>query len=107
MVEGLLKCLSDDNAIGESFNLGNARAVTTIFGLAQTICRVVNSSSEIIFKEALSNDIELRIPNVDKAKELIQFEAKIDLEDGLMRTSEWIKENLDKLDPLPEMFNEI
>ena len=28
MVEGLLKCLSDDNAIGESFNLGNARAVT-------------------------------------------------------------------------------
>ena len=55
----------------------------------------------------MSNDIELRIPNVDKAKELIQFEAKIDLEDGLMRTSEWIKENLDKLDPLPEMFNEI
>ena len=35
MVEGLLKCLSDDNAIGESFNLGNARAVTTIFGLGQ------------------------------------------------------------------------
>ena len=67
---------------------------------------MVNSSSEIIFKGALSNDIELRIPNVDKAKEPIQFEAKIDLEDGLMRTSEWIKENLDKLDPL-KMFNEI
>lgn len=105
MVEGLLSCLSDENAIGESFNLGNARAVTTIYGLAQTICRVVNSSSKIVFKEALSNDIELRIPNVEKAKKLIDFEAKIDLEDGLIRASDWIEKNFDKLDPLPEMFN--
>jgi UDP-glucose 4-epimerase len=105
MVEGLMKCLHNENAIGESFNLGNARAVTTIYGLAQTICRVLNSSSEIIFKDALSNDIELRIPNVDKAKELIDFEAKIDLEEGLANSAVWIEKNFDKLDPLPELFN--
>ena len=105
MVEGLMKCLHNKNAIGESFNLGNARAVTTIYGLAQTICRVLNSSSEINFKDALSNDIELRIPNVDKAKELIDFEAEVDLEEGLKTTASWIEKNVDKLEALPEMFS--
>ena len=105
MVDGLMKCLISNNAVGESFNLGNARAVTTIYGLAQTICRVLNSSSEIIFRDALSNDIELRIPNVDKAKELIDFEAKVDLEEGLKTTAYWIERNFDKLEPLPKLFN--
>lgn len=105
MVDGLMKCLQNEDAIGESFNLGNARAVTTIYGLAQTICRVLSSSSEIIFKDALSNDIELRIPNVEKAKKLIDFEAKVDLEEGLKNTAYWIEKNLDKLEPLPELFN--
>ena len=105
MVEGLMKCLQNNNAIGESFNLGNARAVTTIYGLAQTICRVLNSKSEIIFKEALSNDIELRIPNIDKARDLINFEAEVGLEEGLKTTASWIENNFDKLEPLPSMFN--
>ena len=105
MVDGLIKCLSNKKAIGESFNLGNAKAVTTIYGLAQIICKVLNSKSEIIFKDALSNDIELRIPNTDKAKNLIDFEAKVGLEEGIKKTASWIKENLDKLEALPEMFN--
>ena len=105
MVDGLMKCLSNKKAIGESFNLGNAKAVTTIYGLAQIICKVLNSKSEIIFKDALSNDIELRIPNTDKAKNLIDFEAKVGLEEGIKKTASWIKENLDKLEALPEMFN--
>jgi len=105
MVEGLLKCLSNKKAIGESFNLGNAKAVTTIYGLSQTICRVLNSKSEIIFQDALSNDIELRIPNVEKAKKLMNFEAKVGLEEGLKNTALWLEKNHDKLDPLPDMFN--
>tara|TARA_B100000212_G_scaffold45845_1_gene29594 strand:+ start:10346 stop:11338 length:993 start_codon:yes stop_codon:yes gene_type:complete len=105
MVDGLIKCLQNPNAIGESFNLGNAKAVTTIYGLAQTICRVLDSKSEIVFQDALSNDIELRIPNIDKAKDLIDFEAKVNLEDGLKVTAEWLQKNMDNLPPLPAMFN--
>ncbi len=105
MVDGLIKCLQNPNAIGESFNLGNAKAVTTIYGLAQTICRVLDSKSEIVFQDALSNDIELRIPNIDKAKDLIDFEAKVNLEDGLKVTAEWLQKNMDTLPPLPAMFN--
>ena len=78
--------------------------MTTIYGLAQTICRVLNSKSKIVFRDALSADIELRIPNVDKAKELIDFEARVDLEEGLLRTGEWISKNMDDLPEMPALF---
>ncbi|MAM89334.1 MAG: epimerase [unclassified Hahellaceae] len=104
MLKGLTRCLTDDKAIGQSFNLGNARAVTTIYGLAQTICRVVNSKSEIIFKPKLSADIELRIPSLDKARDMIGFEAAVDLEAGLRITAEWIRDNEAQFQPLPDIF---
>ena len=104
MVDALMKALVAPKAVGESFNIGNSRAVTTIYGLAQTICRVLNSKSRIIFRDALSADIELRIPNVDKAKELIDFEARVDLEEGLLRTDEWISKNMDDLPDMPSIF---
>ena len=92
-VDCIMKCLKGDEAIGESFNIGNARAITTILGLAETVCRVLKSESKIIFKPALSADIELRIPNVDKAFELLGFKSKVDLEEGILRTADWLKNN--------------
>lgn len=94
-VDCLIRCIEDPKAIGESFNLGNARAVITILGLAQTVCRVLNSKSEITFDPPLSADIAIRIPSVEKTKEVLGFKAKIDLEEGILRTSEWMKKNLD------------
>ena len=91
-------------AVGESFNVGNARAVTTIFGLAETICRLLKSQSKIVFRDALSADIELRIPSTQKAKKLIGFEAEVDLEEGLARTAEWIRANMDLMPEMPDMF---
>ncbi len=87
MVEGVLRCLTYDSAIGESFNIGNARSVQTIYGLANTVIRVLNSKSTINFAPAYSADIELRIPCVEKAKTVLDFEAKIDLEKGILRTA--------------------
>lgn len=93
-VECLLRCIEDKNAIGESFNIGNARAVTTIYGLAQSICRILNSKSKIIFKPALSADIELRIPSVEKAFNVLGFKAEVDLEEGVLKTAKWIEKYL-------------
>lgn len=92
-VECVMQTLDSDKAIGESFNIGNARAITTILGLAETVCRVLKSDSKIIFKPALSADIELRIPSVKKAEDILGFKAKVDLEEGVLRTAEWIKNN--------------
>ncbi|WP_246066838.1 NAD-dependent epimerase/dehydratase family protein [Paenibacillus koleovorans] len=94
MVDGILCCLTRKEAIGESFNIGNQRAITTIYGLANTIIRVTNSKSSIEFVEKHSADIELRIPHVGKAKELLGFQAKVDLDEGIHRTAEYFKGTL-------------
>lgn len=93
-VDCLFRCLENKAAIGESFNIGNSRAVITILGLAQTVCRVLNSSSKIVFDPPLSADIALRIPSVDKSQELLGFKAKIDLEEGIKKTAEWMKKQV-------------
>ncbi len=105
MLDSLMACLENPKAIGESFNVGNAKAITTIYGLAQTVCRVLKSSSKIVFKEPLSVDIDLRIPKVEKIKEILNIDAKIDLEEGIKRTSEWYEENMQSLPELPLIFN--
>jgi UDP-glucose 4-epimerase len=91
-VDCLIRCIEDTKAIGESFNLGNARAVITILGLAQTVCRVLNSNSKILFEPPLSADIAIRIPSVEKTWEVLGFKAKVDLEEGVLYTAKWMKE---------------
>jgi UDP-glucose 4-epimerase len=94
MVEGLMCALENPRAIGESFNIGNSRAVITIYGLAEAVCRILQSKSEIIFKDALSADIELRIPETNKAYKLLGFKSKIDLDEGIKRTAQWYRKNI-------------
>jgi len=90
-VDCLIRCVENPKAIGESFNIGNARAVITILGLAQLVCRVLKSNSKILFDPPLSADIAIRIPSVDKAKDILDFKAQVDLEEGVLKTAEWMK----------------
>jgi UDP-glucose 4-epimerase len=92
-VECLIRCIENPAAIGESINIGNARAVITVLGLAQTVCRVLKSESQIIFDPPLSADIAIRIPSVTKAEGLLGFKAKVDLEEGIRRTANWIRKS--------------
>jgi UDP-glucose 4-epimerase len=94
-VDCLMRCLEEPKAVGESFNLGNARAVITTLGLAQAVCRVLESKSQILFRDQLSADIELRIPSVEKTRELLGFKAKIDLDEGILKTAEYFKNQLE------------
>jgi UDP-glucose 4-epimerase len=92
-VDCLIRCVENPKAIGESFNIGNSRAVITILGLAQLVCRVLKSDSKILFDPPLSADIAIRIPSVQKTLEVLEFKAKVDLEEGVLRTAEWMKLN--------------
>lgn len=94
MVDGILYVMTRDEAIGQSFNIGNQRTVITIYGLASTVLRVLGSQSKIEFVHAESADIELRIPNIEKAKGLLGFEAAIGLEEGIRRTAAYYKAKL-------------
>ena len=87
MVRAVLMALEHPKAVGETFNIGNKRAVTTIYGLANTVIRVLDSSSAIEFVRRDYADIELRVPDVQKAETLLGYVAKVDLETGIARTA--------------------
>lgn len=90
-VDGIMLCLEKKEAIGQSFNIGNPRGTVTISMLAQLIKRVSNSKSKIQYVPKSYVDVELRIPSIEKAKELLEYEPKYDLADGIEKTVEWYR----------------
>jgi UDP-glucose 4-epimerase len=94
MVEGTLLALEHPAAVGESFNVGNARSAVTIHDLATRIKRLTECPGEIVFQPLHYTDVELRIPNIEKAKTLLGFEAQVELDDGLARTITWYRAHL-------------
>ena len=54
--------------------------------------RVLGSKSQVGFARRDYVDVELRIPAVHKARELLGFEAKVDLEEGIRRTAEYYRQ---------------
>jgi len=95
MVEALLLCLERPEAVGQAFNVGNARSAVTIYDLAQRVQRLAGSPGGIDFKPLHYADVELRIPNVEKARELLGWEAKVDLDEGIERTIAWYRQKLE------------
>ena len=94
MVSAVLACLESPAAVGQAFNVGNPRSAVTIFDLAQRIKRLSGCSGEIVFQPLHYADVELRIPNVEKAHELLGWEPRVELDDGLLRTLAWYRETL-------------
>ena len=79
----------------EVFNIGNPYEMT-VKELAETILKLTNSKSEIIYKPLPNDDPQQRRPDISKAKEKLSWEPKVDLETGLNTTIEWIKKELSK-----------
>ena len=93
-IEGLMLAITHPAAVGEAFNIGNARAVVTILGLAEAVVRVLGSQSKIRFTRKDYADVELRVPSVRKARERLGFEAKVDLEEGIAKTAEFYRQTM-------------
>jgi nucleoside-diphosphate-sugar epimerase len=91
IIEAILLCLEKDDAIGHAFNIGNARSTVTIYNLAREIIRLSSSSSSLEFIDWPNTDVEIRVPNVSKSREVLGFEAKVNLEEGLLRTIQWYR----------------
>ena len=79
----------------EVFNIGNPYEMT-VKELAETILKLTNSKSKIIYKPLPNDDPQQRRPDISKAKEKLNWEPKVDLESGLNTTIEWIKKELSK-----------
>jgi len=96
MVEGILLSLENENAVGQVFNIGNPRGTITILSLAEKVVQLARSSSPIVHVEKNYVDVELRIPSIEKAQRLLNYEPKVDLNEGLLRTIEWYRQKMQK-----------
>ena len=91
IVDGVLLALSRPAAIGQTFNIGNPRSTVTIHNLAKHILRVSKSKSRLNHIDWNFPDVELRIPDIGKARRLLGYEPKVELEEGLERTIAWYR----------------
>ena len=87
-VDALLKMLEIDNF--GPFNIGNPNEIT-IRDLSKLIIKLTNSKSEVSFKNLPQDDPLKRKPDISKAKDVLNWEPHIDLEEGLNRTIDYFK----------------
>lgn len=87
LADAVMATLEKREAIGEVFNVGNPREVETTLGLARRITQLV-PGSRYEFQQVNRTDVRARVPVIDKARKLLGFEPKVDLETGLSKTLE-------------------
>ncbi len=93
LVAGLVLALFKPYTAGEVFNLGNTEE-HTILEFAQTIIRLCQASSTIIFEPGRIDDPERRRPDISKAQQVLDWHLKVSLDDGLRRTIEWFSNHV-------------
>ncbi len=94
IVDGIVLCLEKPEAVGQIFNIGNPRSVCTIYNLARQIVQLSESQARLVFVRWDNADVELRVPNIDKARQLLGYEPKVDLEEGLLYTINWYRKKM-------------
>lgn len=92
MVDGVLLALTKDTAPGKAFNIGDPRSTDTMLTLARRIIRLLNSRSEIRMAPSRSADIALRIPDIEYPRQVLGFEPKVELDEGIVRTAEFYRQ---------------
>jgi nucleoside-diphosphate-sugar epimerase len=95
IVDAVLLFLEKKEAVGHAFNIGNPRSVCTIYNLALQVIRLSGSRSKLVFVDWPHPDVELRVPNIDKARQILGYKPKVDLEQGIARTIEWYRGMMD------------
>ena len=95
LIDGLIKMMALDSYFGP-VNLGNPDYELTMNDLAKQVIKACNSKSKITYYQLPQDDPEKRRPNISLAKEKLNWQPKIKLEDGLKKTIEDFKNRLSK-----------
>ena len=77
------------------FNIGNPNEMT-VGKLAEKIIELTDSTSEIKYLELPNDDPKQRKPDITKAKTKLNWEPKVNLDEGLAKTITWVEEQLSK-----------
>jgi UDP-glucuronate decarboxylase len=90
LLSGLIGLMEAPDDVTGPMNLGNP-VESTILELAEKIIALAKSSSKLIYKPLPQDDPVRRKPDISKARQSLQWEPKVSLEDGLMRTIDYFR----------------
>ena len=90
LVEGFIRLMNSDDSITGPINMGNPGEFTMI-ELAEKVLRLTGSKSKLIHMPLPQDDPKQRRPDISKAKQLLNWEPTIALEQGLERTIEYFR----------------
>lgn len=92
LIDGIIKTMETNDITGP-INLGNP-SERTVLNLAELIIKMTNSSSKIIYKSLPKDDPARRKPDITLAKEILNWEPKVAIEEGLTKTIEYFSQIL-------------
>lgn len=87
-VEGILRLALSHDAKGEVVNIGSNKE-TSVLDLAKMIKKITGSNSQIGFYPLPEDDPERRCPDIGKARRILNWGPKVELEDGLKRFTDY------------------
>jgi dTDP-glucose 4,6-dehydratase len=91
LIEGIYRLMHSEEH--EPVNIGNPHEIT-ILEFAERIRSLLESTLPIVFKPLPQDDPKQRCPDISKARRLLQWEPKVDLEEGLRLTLEYFKKQV-------------
>ena len=93
LIEGIYRLLMSDEH--RPVNIGNPVEMT-VLKFAESINRIVGNKAGLIFEKTanLGNDPQRRQPDITRAREILNWEPKISLEEGVHRTIPYFKQKL-------------
>jgi UDP-glucuronate decarboxylase len=90
LVDGLIKLMGSPDSVHGPINLGNPTE-RTVKNLADLIIAKTKSKSKVIFHELPQDDPKQRKPDISKARDILNWEPKIDIDQGLENTIKYFK----------------
>ncbi|HEY8863785.1 MAG TPA: NAD(P)-dependent oxidoreductase [Candidatus Dormibacteraeota bacterium] len=96
LARGIRIAIESEKALNDDFNLSTARS-TTVRELAEVIWRKVHGPGRLlnfVSDPPYEHDVQMRVPDVRKARELLGFEATTSLEEMLDEVIPWIREEI-------------
>lgn len=96
IAKGIVLAMESDAALNEDFNISTSQP-TSVKQLAELVWKKIHGTNlELEICKPFEYDVQIRSPDVSKAKKLLGFEAKISLEDSINEVIEWMKEQYEK-----------
>lgn len=95
--DALIEVMARPDVVGEDFNIGNPQNTLTIHQLARKVVELTSKNVPIVFRETDIPDIGIRVPSLEKARRLLGYEPKYEMDQALSLTIEWYRQHQDAL----------